>query len=665
MSQKSTDQLYKSYRNIPDLAPSLTRLLEKLDLSADNPRSHFDLGEATYQAGMLKWSVECFLKVTDLAPNVEAGFFNLGNAYFDLQEFANAKQAYERAFQLNPDAGTLNNLGNSYAAMADWQNAIQTFERALSLGDGIPAQVRTARSNLGKALLAASDLDGAINNYRQAILQFPKDVEFHSLQANCHQQKFEFGKAVACLAKALEVSQNNPELLCQIANVNFCRGRALESVLCMNQAFSIVSPPSRLQSRRLQMLSFCPPATPQRLFRETREWANSLQSQPKNTGPNDTGPNDTGIVSYQNQPLQIGILCHTLTTRGLIDWLPDCLGKCNPAKFQWTLFCDTPVSSDPNAKLAQAGIKLESTSRLSDRELTSLIENHQIDLLIDMIGHGFSTRLPVIAKKPAPIQASWSAFPLTSGLSQMDFIWSDHVAIPGESEKFFSERVVRFPTSSLCFQPSYSIDLQVPSQSSTTPFRCGFLGQPEQISELWIEAIQSIMVSIADAELVFVGTAYRDPAFQSEIRQKFENIPESPGRVQFEIYESAEDELRSYQNLDVTLDAFLVSSPQRSFESLWMGVPVVTPIDERLSGRSTASILMTLQRKDWIASNQSEYCNAIKQIAECRHAWRANRASLRAELLASPMCDPTRISRNIEQAIDETLKQFQLVNTPH
>ncbi len=664
MSQKKPDQLYKFYRNLLDVAPSLASLFEKLDQSPDNPRSHFDLGEAAYQSGLLQLSVECFSNVTKLAPHVEAGFFNLGNSYFDMQEFENAKQAYERAFHLNPDAGTLNNLGNSYAAMEDWQNAIQTFERALSFEGGGPAQARTARSNLGKALLAGSDLDGAVNNYRQAIVQFPNDIEFLSMQASCHHQKFEFGKAAECLVKALEVSQNNPELLCQIANVNFSRGRTLESLLCMNQAFSIFAPPARLQSRRLQMLAFCAPATPPRLLRESSGWADSLVQTIANTNPRQPHASSQGIASYTSHPLQVGLLCHTLTTRGLSDWLPDCLRKCDAAKVQWTLFCDTSVSAESSTKLAQAGCRLERTSRLSDNELTSLIEAHQIGLLIDMIGHGPSTRLPAIARKPAPIQVAWCAFPMTSGLTQLDFIWSDQVAIPVESEKFFSERVVRFPTSAFCFQPNCSINLRAPSESPATPFRCGFFGQPEQLSEPLIETMQSILVSISDSELVFIGTSYRDPAFQTEIRQKFENIRELPSRVRFQTYESIESELSAHRNLDVTLDPFLVSSPQRSFESLWMGVPVVTLIDDRLAGRSTASILMTLHRKDWIATSQLEYCNAVQQIAESRSAWRAHRALLRAELLASPMCDTTLISRNIEQAIDETLRQFQLATNP-
>jgi protein O-GlcNAc transferase len=660
MSQKRTDQLYEFYRKSPDIAPSLAPLFQNLDQSPNNPRSHFELGRAAYETGYLQLSVECFSRVTKLAPQVEAGFFNLGNAFFDLQEFDNAKQAYEQAFRLNPDVGTLNNLGNSYAAMKDWQNAITTFERALHLSGGATEHVRTTRSNLSKALLAANDLDGAIKNLQQAILESPADFELLAFKANCHHQKFEFGKAVECLAQALIASPNNPELLCQIADVNFSRGRALESVLCMHQAFSLRPPPVRLQSRRLQMLAYCAPTTPERMLNEAVGWASSLihSDHPSILSqPNSGSPKNADSFS---QPLRVGFLWHSPPNRGLNDWLATTLGKCDSEKFQWFVFCDSDICNETQIAFDRAKCRLEFTSHLSDSKLAALINGLQINLLIDTIGHGLSTRLPVISRKPAPIQAIWGAFPMTSGLSQMDFIWSDSVAIPPESEKNFTERVIRFPSSSVFFQPSRPMDLHALSESSTAPFRCGFLSQPEQVSDPLIEAMQAILVNIPDSEIVFIGRSYRDLAFQAETRKKVETIPELANRVLFECTFSAEEELDLYQGLDVTLDAFLVSSPQRSFESLWMGVPVVTLLDIRLSARSTASILSSLYRDEWIATNQSEYVNAVKRLAECRVKWRKQRISLRNELLASPMCDISQMAKNMEFAIEETLRQFQI-----
>ncbi|MDX1927585.1 MAG: hypothetical protein SFV81_13770, partial [Pirellulaceae bacterium] len=251
-----------------------------------------------------------------------------------------------------------------------------------------------------------------------------------------------------------------------------------------------------------------------------------------------------------------------------------------------------------------------------------------------------------------------------SGLRQMDFMWSDQVSIPQDMEEFVVEKVVRLPTSSLCFLPSRTLDLKPPTDSGLHPFRCGFLGKPEQISEPLLAAMQSILVSISDAELVFSGLEYRDKAFQHELREKFSRTPDVTDRIRFECFESDEAELNSYQQLDVTLDPFLVSSPQRSFESLWMGVPVVTLLDKRMSARGTASILQALGSQHWIANSPSEYVNLVKQLAESRDQWRSRRPQLRAALLASPMCDAAAIAQSIQDAIKQSIRQSPFAATP-
>lgn len=664
MAQNQTDPPYEFYRKLSDAVPPLEALFQKLDQSPENPRLHFELGEAAYQAGLLPLSVACFSTVTKLAPRVEAGFFNLGNAFFDLKQFDSATRAYEHAFHLQPEMGTLNNLGNAYASMQDWPNAIHAFQRALNFPDASPTHMRATRTNLGKALLAAKDWDGAIENYRHLILCFPNEIQHLASQAYCHLQKFEFGRAIACLVDALAVSPNAPELLYQIADVNFCRGQTYESLLCMNQAFSILTPPLKLQSRRLQMLAFFEHATPDRILAETSDWANSIVP-PRENAVRELSPMPAHPrASPADQPLPVGILCDALPDRGIGDWLPDCLEKCDKAKFQWTLFCDTSLSAQRTAKLLQAGCRLEKTSHLSDDELSHIIKNHRIAMLIDMIGHGLSTRLPVIARKSAPIQTTWGAFPITSGLTQMDFIWSDSIAIPNDSEKNFCEQVIRFPSSCFCFKPSHTIELQTKPPISQTSFRCGFLGHPEHLSDPLITTFQAILAAIPDAEIVFVGLAYRDPSFQSEIRKRLAIHPDLPSPIRFESYQSTEDELNAYQSLDVTLDPLLVSLPQRSFESLWMGVPVVTLLNERLSARSTASILNALSRREWIATSQDETVQAVQSLSACRDVWRSQRAMLRDELLNSPMCDAALIARTIEALIDESIRPSPFATNP-
>ncbi len=661
MSEKGKKPLYPLYRNLPSFNSTLDSLFQNLDGSPDNPRTHFELGEAAHRAGILQLSMQCFSEVTKLAPHVEAGFFNLGNVFFDLKEFNNARIAYEQAFHLKPDAGTLINLGNSFAELEDLGNAILMFDRALKMADCAQEHTHAAFSNMGKALSAAGDWDSALENYRKAIHRFPADIGFLALRAQCHQRRYEFGKAMECLVEAIVVSPNDPDLLCQIADLNFRRGRTVESLLCLNQAFSIKPPPALLHSIRLRMLTYCAPATPEQILHEASSFA---ASQTNLYSSFTSKPTVSSSVSNRNQllksPLRVGVLCSALPSRDLGDWLPLYLIHSDQSTLQWFVFCDQPVDKKTRDSLNRAGCRLTESAQLSDKDLASLIQSSQLSILIDMIGHGHATRLQVIARRPVPVQVAWCAFPMTSGVPQMDFIWSDPVSVPAESEKFFSEQVIRFPQSSLFFQPSCSLNLKAEKDSPNSPFRCGFLGMPEQVSELLIETMSLVLESIPDAELVFLGPPYRDPEFQAEIRKKIEKQPTDARRIRFKSFDSAMEELDAYQQLDVSLDSFFVNSPQRAFESLWMGVPVVTHVDHRFSGRGTASILDTLDRKAWIANTQSDYIEAVKHLAENRSLVRSQRALLRSDLLSSDMCNMELLATNIQCAINETLRRVNL-----
>ncbi|MEQ1826389.1 MAG: tetratricopeptide repeat protein [Pirellula sp.] len=633
-------------------------MFQKLDESPDSPRSHFELGEAAHRAGMLQLSVECFSEVTKLAPHVEAGFFNLGNVFFDLKEFQNAMIAYEQAFQRKPDAGTLNNMGNALAGMQDWGNAVLMFDRALAMADCAPEDANIAFRNKGNALIAAGDWENAIENYRKANLRFPSDTGFLGLKARCHRHRYEFGKAMECLVQAIVVSPDHPDLLCQIADLNFMRGRTVESLLCMNQAFSIKPPPHSLHSQRLRMLTYCAPATPERILQEASSWATSQSNQ--NSISTSTPTVSSSVIDmnqFMNGPVRVGILCGALTSRGLGDWLPHYLIHAGPSMLHWFVYCDQPVDHETRDLLNRAGCRWAETAQLSDSDAASLIKSDQLDLLIDTIGHGHATRLQVISRRPAPVQVAWCAFPMTSGVTQMDFIWSDQVSLPAESEKFFSEEVIRFPQSSHFFMPSCELGLKTDSGELNSPFRCGFLGLPEQISDRMVETMSIVLERIPDAELVFISPAYRDTAFQAEVRARIEKQSHEPSRIRFLSFDSNPAELETYQQLDVCLDSYFVNSPLRAFESLWMGVPVITPADDRLSGRGTASILSSLNKRAWIAYTPSDYIEAVRQLAQNRSIIRSQREKLRSDLLSSCLCNLELLATNVHHAIHETLRR--------
>jgi len=74
-----------------------------------------------------------------------------------------------------------------------------------------------------------------------------------------------------------------------------------------------------------------------------------------------------------------------------------------------------------------------------------------------------------------------------------------------------------------------------------------------------------------------------------------------------EIGSNRADLLRTYKNIDLSLDSFPYSGGTTSFESIYMGVPVLTKKGFNFISRSTQSINYNLGLEDLIAKDDEDY----------------------------------------------------------
>src|SRR5262249_45694307 len=97
---------------------------------------------------------------------------------------------------------------------------------------------------------------------------------------------------------------------------------------------------------------------------------------------------------------------------------------------------------------------------LSDEDLAYRIRAEAIDILIDLSGHTSGNRLPMFARKPAPVQVTWLGYWATTGLQTIDYLIADPWTLLEGEERYFSERIWRLPDTRLCFTtPSESRDV--------------------------------------------------------------------------------------------------------------------------------------------------------------------------------------------------------------
>ena len=123
---------------------------------------------------------------------------------------------------------------------------------------------------------------------------------------------------------------------------------------------------------------------------------------------------------------------------------------------QVEVFCyaELPVLDPTTARLRSLAHGWRPTFGLPDEEVAEQVRADGIDVLVDLAGHTAGHRLPVFARKPAPVQATYLGYPNTPGLKAMDYRLTDALADPpGMTEGYHVERLWRLPGCFLCYRP--------------------------------------------------------------------------------------------------------------------------------------------------------------------------------------------------------------------
>ena len=107
---------------------------------------------------------------------------------------------------------------------------------------------------------------------------------------------------------------------------------------------------------------------------------------------------------------------------------------------------DVPKPDDVTRRLEGYADHWRSLVGLSDAQAAEVIRQEGIDILVDLAGHTGGNRLPMFARKPAPIQVSYLGYLGTTGVPAMDYYITDaHADPPGLADGQYHERLIRLP----------------------------------------------------------------------------------------------------------------------------------------------------------------------------------------------------------------------------
>ena len=273
-----------------------------------------------------------------------------------------------------------------------------------------------------------------------------------------------------------------------------------------------------------------------------------------------------------------------------------------------------------------------------DAALQQAIVDDEIDILIDLAGHTSSHRLGVFAMRAAPVQATFLGYPHSTGLSTIDWLIGDAIVSPEEHAHLFSEGLAQLPDSVFCWAPVDEYPLPAP-RPLDAPVVFGSFNNAMKLSPRTIALWARVLQAVPDSLLLLKAPSLRDEAVQARFAALFAEQGIAPGRLLLRGPSELGVMMQEYGDIDIALDPSPYNGGTTTLQALWMGVPVVALAGGNFVARMGASFMHSLGQPDWVALDEAGYVAVAVDLARNCRALRLNRAQLREQMAASPLCD--------------------------
>jgi len=595
------------------------------------------LGIIDLSRGQFESAIQRFTRAI-LVNSMQAPFHNnLGIALGNVQRNDEAMASFHRAIHLKPDyADAHANVAIILCNRGEIDAAIEAATTAIRFD---PNQAE-AYINLSFSLSRRGRLDDAITAARHAIRLRPERYEAHNNLATAMFDRGSLHEAIDACREALKLKPDSAEGWNNLAAAQKDLGQIAESLQSYRRAISLSSS-AAFQSNLIFAMHFdadCPPAE---MARERAVWAR-LHAEPLKSSilPHGNDPNPT-------RRLRIGYLSPDFRLHPVGRFFLPLLANHHHENFEIICFSSVTVPDDLSARVKSLADGWVDIRRMTDDQSAGKIRDDKIDILIDLAMHGADNRLPVFARKPAPVQATYLAYPGTTGLDAIDYRISDQILDPpGELPADYTEKTIYLPHSYWCYQPPADAPPVSPLPALSAGYiTFGCLNNFCKASPPALVAWREILAAVPNSRLL-LHTA--TGPHREKITSDFAAAGIANDRVSFTPFIRTQEYFQLYGRIDIALDPFPAAGGTTSCDALWMGVPVITLRGKTAIGRGGASILSAVGLTRCIAADVPRYVSLAVDFAQDLPRLAALRSSLRQTMQNSPLMNAAQFAADME-----------------
>jgi predicted O-linked N-acetylglucosamine transferase (SPINDLY family) len=578
--------------------------------------------------------VQLISRAIEKNPNQSLYYHHLGNAFLELGHPDKAITNYQKALAIKPDLiEALYNLGNIFQEMGQLDQAVTYYQKVLS---SRPDLIE-AHNNLGNTLKEMGQLDQAVACYQKVLSSRPDLVEARNNLGNIFQEMGQLDQAVACYQKVLTSRPDLVEARNNLGNTFKEMGQLDQAVACYQEAISQKTDFYAAHSNLLLILNYQPDIIQQEIYDESLKW-DQRHAQP--LLPDKQVFNNS---KESGRRLRIGYVSQDFRNHSVAYFFEPLIKAHNRKHFEIFCYANVLRPDEATERIKNTADHWTSIVGKNNMEAAELIKEDKIDILVDLAGHTGNNRLMVFAYKPAPIQVTWLGYPNTTGIQAIDYRLTDDVADPvGGADTLHSEKLVRLKKGFLCYQPIQG----APAVSPLPILDRGYItfGSFNNITKTTTEVVRvwsEILLTVPKSHLVLKCRQFADKVTRERYKKLFGEQGITADRIRlFSRLPKPEDHLNLYSDIDIGLDPFPYNGTTTTCEALWMGVPVVTMLGDRHSGRVGASIMHQVGLEDQlVADDANAYVKNAVDLSKNINRLAKLRQAMRKQILDSSLCD--------------------------
>jgi predicted O-linked N-acetylglucosamine transferase (SPINDLY family) len=658
------------------------RILERaVALDQSSADAHSNLGFALFNLKRHDEARACYEKALALKPDFPMAQRNLGMALFRLELAEQAIAAFTRAIQLKPDdADAYCNRGVAEMMLKRYEAAVTSAEMALAL------RPRHFEAMVGKGLahLELRHFEVAETAFNAALAIKPDMAELLAHRGRLHllfgrraQAEADFDAAVA-LEPSLELAWRGK------AQVNMLTGRVSQAMVACNKVLE-QNPTSEIGltllgaclgrlgeiaaaiqhfDRALEIKPDCDDAIMKKIFyldflpeadfavkqAALRYWWDAIGSKfPRRKLANRSlDPQKRIIVGYVSADFR--------NHSAAFGFLP-VLRSHDKANFQINCYSSSPARDSLTAVFESAADVWVDAMALSDDELADRIQADGVDILVDLSGYTTGNRMGLFARKPAPIQVTAWGSGTGTGLQTMDYFFADPVTIPQDVRHLFAERVYDLP-SLITTEPLTEVQPSALPMLRTGFVTFGVFNRIDKISDEVLAVWSKLLRAVPGSKVVVKHLALDEAFIRDSLIGRFvaQGIPQDSviciGSTE------RRDHLKAFENIDISLDPFPQNGGLSTWESLYMGVPVVAKLGNGASSRAAGAILKGVGLDDWVADDEDGYIAIAQKYASMPSHLEKLRADLPAKIANSPAGNAVIYTQKVERGYRQFWRDY-------